>query len=222
MRTAPVPPPIDTDITRSVGLGCPTESDVGPAWSQSQNAAFIRPQTAPEISEVLAGSFIAFQFDEGYAKDKKTFFPLGRYIGLVVASDVYKSGDDGRWNEELTVKFVARGPPEIEGCKKHYMPIASSSSDVGETPLKTNDLLPRPNIVQWTTFGARLHIRMLHDDPNSLKFALQDDELERFEDRAGRTRKLLPGFPSRGKAIHLRSHCLSLRGLDEHPRNTVE
>ncbi|EIM81400.1 uncharacterized protein STEHIDRAFT_114856 [Stereum hirsutum FP-91666 SS1] len=57
---------------------------------------------------------------------------------------------------------------------------------VKSEPLRTMTLFPWANCHQWTTLGIRLMVLVEHLHDSSLKFALHEEEFERFNDVAAR------------------------------------
>ncbi|RPD62578.1 hypothetical protein L226DRAFT_532436 [Lentinus tigrinus ALCF2SS1-7] len=158
-----------------------------PSWSAS-NA----PDSIPKDTwRVLPGSYVAFSLDvagsancyppNSRAAEALLTFNGGRYIGLVVGSFVTRSEDDTRYNEDLTVLFVARTPPPIPEAADYFIPIAPCSDEESweRKSIDTKPLFPLKDRLQWTTFGTLLRIETFVE--SSLRFNMDDDEFNRVE-----------------------------------------
>ncbi|EIW59289.1 uncharacterized protein TRAVEDRAFT_46596 [Trametes versicolor FP-101664 SS1] len=213
VREIPPAMMLDIPATRSISPGgCISARDVDMASPTAWASLPGRPRTsesrrpsfsisnAPDIIPADAwriqhGRYVAFQLDTAAVAENTVFaegskewneilnFPVKRYIGLVVGSQMQKSDDKSRWLEELHVLYVVdlEELPELPGTESWYMPIAplkaGAAAGCGRA-IQTKTIFPWAGLSQCTVFGARLQIQELHT--SQFEFGLDEDELERF------------------------------------------
>ncbi|KAI0754786.1 hypothetical protein C8Q80DRAFT_1266349 [Daedaleopsis nitida] len=168
-----------------------------PRSAQSRRPSFSASDSPggapPSAWRVLPGSYVAFQLNlteiaNNYPPDSKAAqllltFQGGRYIGLVVNSFLTRDPTDTHYIEDITVLYVSDAPPPLPEAERFFLPIAPFEIEGVETegrrPIKTKEMFPLPNRVQWTTFGARLQIKTLIE--SKLAFKMDDDEFSQVE-----------------------------------------
>ncbi|KAH9949785.1 hypothetical protein B0H21DRAFT_706729 [Amylocystis lapponica] len=210
MFTAPITlPPIITTFSRPITPGLPTDpmetTPPSPTWiPERPHSAGLwrRPSFSSESSgpsspwRIEPGSFITFSLDSETLAHQLEDHPVayqsvrefrgGRYLGLVMASFVHRV-DDGRPVEELIVNFVANTLPPIAEVAHHHLLVEPNESDDPRArgpALQTMTMLPWPDLVQWTSFGTRLVVDTGKLHESSLRFALQDEDMNRLENQA--------------------------------------
>jgi hypothetical protein len=152
---------------------------------QNRTSAKIRPGTYVVFALSTA------ELAQEYPKDSEDYHKIcqytpGRYFGLVTSAFVRWNEDDGSTVEEVIVHFVSKYTPEPSAVANHFIPIfpVNSTEPMDSFALHTSILFPWIDHKQWTTFGVRL--RVCQTNPSALVFELCNEDLERFEDKAGK------------------------------------
>lgn len=158
------------------------------------------------------GTYVAFQLCPSriaetypHAAEAIQSFQYKKFVGLVADSFIHLDespvdrGQPARYLQDLVINYVSEIPvdPDIvdhvpKEDLRNRIPIYPACAD-GEPdekeeirmrgePLRTTTLFPWTNCHQWTTLGIRLTVLVEHLHDSTLKFALQEDEFERFCD----------------------------------------
>jgi hypothetical protein len=134
------------------------------------------------VAFALSTTLIAEHFPPGSeAYDAIRYFPCKRYVGLVSDSEMLQEEGDEEWSNEIIVYYASCAKPSQ--FERYCIPIYStdvSTKSPRDPPLRTTTFFPHVDCHQWTTASVRLTVDLLHE--SSLAFALQDDDMGRYQD----------------------------------------
>lgn len=193
-----------TDTHSSSGA---TDSDTATSPSTGL-AGLIEPGTY--VAFQLCPSIIAEMYP--LAAEAIHAFEYKKFVGLVTDAFIHldetpiEQGKKARYVQDLVVHYVSAIPtdPDIvahvpKEDLRNRIPIDPAAAESEDTdgqeqvedeeekrmksePLRTMTLFPWTNCYQWTTLGIRLMVLVEHLHDSTLKFALHEEEFERFND----------------------------------------
>lgn len=164
-------------------MGHTTFADQQLPIGESEESSLTTIEPGTYVAFALARQSLAAQFPEGSEAHQTIFkFPIGRYIGLVTSSCMYRTNDGTV--QEMVIHFATKAPSPSLSVADHCLPISSISakSDSARPPLQTTTFFPWIDCMQFTTLGVRVVVEDIHESP--LKFTLEHEEFDRFEETA--------------------------------------
>lgn len=208
-RLNPTPTPDIADPTSS------TDTSPDTATSPSTGlAGLIEPGTY--IAFQLCPSMIAEMYplaaEAIHSFEYKKFIGLVTDAFIHLDETPIEQGKKARYIQDLVVHYVSAIPTDPDVIARvpkedlaNRIPIDPASAEPADTegqdqdqeedeeeaklksePLRTMTLFPWANCHQWTTLGIRLMVLVEHLHDSSLKFALHEEEFERFSYVAAR------------------------------------